>query len=111
MTDTILQVDELNMQFVSGGGFFGRKTEVVSAVDNVHFSVYRGETLGIVGESGSGKTTLGRCIMRILDPTSGTVTFNRKSRGCRRADRLRLAGTCDVCGVTCEWSSRIRNRR
>ena len=81
MTDTILQVDKLNMQFVSGGGFFGRSKEVVNAVDDASFSVYRGETLGIVGESGSGKTTLGRCIMRILDPTSGTVTFNRKSRG------------------------------
>ncbi|MGQ7848634.1 ABC transporter ATP-binding protein [Granulosicoccus sp. 3-233] len=81
MTDTILQVENLNMQFVSGGGFFGGNVDVVKAVDDACFKVYRGETLGIVGESGSGKTTLGRCIMRILDPTSGTVTFNRKSRG------------------------------
>jgi len=80
MTDTILQVDKLSMQFVSGGGFFGRSKEIVKAVDEASFSVYRGETLGIVGESGSGKTTLGRCIMRILDPTSGSVTFNRKSK-------------------------------
>lgn len=80
MTDTILQVRDLNMQFVSGGGMFGRNPTVVKAVDNVSFDVYRGETLGVVGESGSGKTTLGRCIMRILDPTSGSVRFHRKQK-------------------------------
>lgn len=80
MTDIILQVRDLNMQFVSGGGLFGRNPTVVQAVDNVSFDVIRGETLGIVGESGSGKTTLGRCIMRILDPTSGSVCFNRKQK-------------------------------
>lgn len=80
MSDAILQVRALNMQFSRGGGFFGSKQEVVQAVDNAEFDVFRGETLGIVGESGSGKTTLGRCIMRILDPTSGSVTFNPKHK-------------------------------
>ncbi|ASJ74070.1 ABC transporter ATP-binding protein [Granulosicoccus antarcticus] len=80
MTDAIMQVRDLNMQFRSGGGLFGGNPNIVQAVDNASFDVYRGETLGIVGESGSGKTTLGRCLMRILDPTSGSVRFHRKHK-------------------------------
>jgi peptide/nickel transport system ATP-binding protein len=63
-----------------GGGFFKKSAEVVKAVDGITFDVYRGETFGVVGESGSGKTTLSRAVMRILDPTSGTVMFNRKNK-------------------------------
>lgn len=80
MSDPIITVENLNMHFPTGGGFFGKPTGVVRAVDNVSFNVQRGETFGIVGESGSGKTTLGRCIMRILDPTSGTIQFDRKTK-------------------------------
>ncbi len=56
-------------------GFFQKNVGVVKAVDNVSLYVNEGETLGLVGESGCGKTTLGRCIVRIYDPTDGTITF------------------------------------
>lgn len=77
MTDAILEVRDLNMHFPIGGGFFGKPTDIVKAVDNVSFDVVRGETFGIVGESGSGKTTLGRCIMRVLSPSAGSIKFRR----------------------------------
>lgn len=80
MNEPILQVNNLNMHFISKSGLFSRKTQRVRAVDDASFTVHRGETLGVVGESGSGKTTLGRCIMRILEPTSGRVTLHRKNR-------------------------------
>ncbi|HSI42092.1 MAG TPA: ABC transporter ATP-binding protein [Xanthobacteraceae bacterium] len=74
--DAILDVSNLTMSFGGRQPFFGRKQDgLVKALDDVSFSLKRGETLGIVGESGSGKTTLGRCIMRILDPTSGRILF------------------------------------
>ncbi|WP_299472598.1 ABC transporter ATP-binding protein [uncultured Roseibium sp.] len=77
MTDTILQVRDLDMHFPIGGSFFGKPSDIVRAVDNVSFDVKRRETFGIVGESGSGKTTLGRCIMRVLNPSGGSILLNR----------------------------------
>lgn len=81
MAEAILQVRGLGKHFPIGGGFFGKPTTVVRAVDDISFDVMRGETLGIVGESGSGKTTLGRCIMRIIEPSDGAVTFHGKALG------------------------------
>lgn len=78
MRDPILHVEQLDMHFSQRQGLFGRQTRVVRAVDQVSFAVERGETLGVVGESGSGKTTLGRCVMRILEPTSGRIDFRRR---------------------------------
>jgi peptide/nickel transport system ATP-binding protein len=80
MIDSILRVRDLDMHFPIGGGVFGKPTDTVRAVDNVSFDVRRGETFGIVGESGSGKTTLGRCIMRVLSPSGGSIEFNRKDQ-------------------------------
>lgn len=76
MADSILEIRDLDMHFPIGGGFFKKSTNVVRAVDNVSFDVYRGETFGVVGESGSGKTTLGRCIIQILNPTGGSICFH-----------------------------------
>ena len=79
--DTILDVENLGMRFDSRRGLFRTSGEgAVQALDSVAFSLARGESLGIVGESGSGKTTLGRCVLRILEPTSGRIRFKRRSR-------------------------------
>lgn len=70
--EKILEVKHLSMQFPAG------KKEVVKAIDDVTFDIYRGENFGLVGESGCGKTTMGRTIIRLYDPTSGEMIFNGK---------------------------------
>ncbi len=76
MTEVLLEAVDLTKHFPVGSGLFHRGAkEVVHAVDGVSLEVRRGETLGIVGESGCGKSTLGRTLVRLLQPTSGTVRF------------------------------------
>jgi ABC-type oligopeptide transport system ATPase subunit len=70
----LVDVSHLVKRFVRGGGLLRRGTEVM-AVDDVSFSIDEGETFGLVGESGSGKTTTGRCLLRLIEPTSGSVSF------------------------------------
>ena len=72
-TKNILEVEHLCQYFTSG---HGRKKMTVKAVDDVSFSVRQAETFGLVGESGCGKTTTGRAIIRLYNPTSGTVRFD-----------------------------------
>lgn len=69
----ILEIKNLKKYFPVTGGVFLRRTGWVYALDDVSFSLNKGETLGIVGESGCGKTTLGRCIMGLYDPSAGKV--------------------------------------
>lgn len=71
----LLEVRNLKKYFPVRSGLLQRTTAWVQAVDNVSFSVKRGETLGMVGESGCGKTTVGRTILRLVEPTSGEVSF------------------------------------
>jgi oligopeptide transport system ATP-binding protein len=70
----LLEVRNLTKQFTRKQGLFSAPT-VVRAVDGVSFTIDEGETFGLVGESGSGKTTTGRCILRLIEPTSGEVRF------------------------------------
>ena len=75
--DIILEVKNLKMYFPVGSGFLSRKpVGYVKAVDDVNFTVKRGETLGLVGESGCGKTTTGRAILQLYKPTAGQVIFD-----------------------------------
>jgi oligopeptide/dipeptide ABC transporter ATP-binding protein len=72
----LLEVTGLRKYFPVRRGFFGKPTAWVRAVDGVSLAVRAGETLALVGESGSGKTTAGRCILRLLEPTAGSVRFD-----------------------------------
>ncbi|MFM7340764.1 MAG: ATP-binding cassette domain-containing protein, partial [Bacteroidota bacterium] len=75
----ILSVNNLQVHFpIRSGGVFGQTKGFVKAVDDISFDVYPGETLGLVGESGCGKTTTGRAILRLVEPTGGTVEFDGK---------------------------------
>lgn len=74
-SDVLLKVDNIKMHFPVRGGFFGGVQGHVKAVDGVSFDILKGETLGLVGESGCGKSTTGRVLLRLLEATSGSVTF------------------------------------
>jgi peptide/nickel transport system ATP-binding protein len=73
--EIILEVKNLQTWFPQKKGIFGKVESYVKAVDEVSFSVRKGETLGLVGESGCGKTTLGRSILRLIEPTGGELRY------------------------------------
>ncbi len=72
----LLAVRDLKKHFPIRGGFLGRSSSTVKAVDGISFDVMPGEVVGLVGESGSGKTTAGRTILRLVEPTSGEIVFD-----------------------------------
>ncbi|MCL2226982.1 MAG: ABC transporter ATP-binding protein [Oscillospiraceae bacterium] len=74
--NNIVKVDNLKMHFPLRRGLLQRTIGYVKAVDDVSFHIRSGETFGVVGESGCGKTTLGRCLLRMYEPSSGTINFN-----------------------------------
>ncbi len=76
MSTPLLEVKNLKKHFPIKGGVFGRTVANVYAVDDVSFTMKHGETLGLVGESGCGKSTLGRTILRLYEPTAGSVKFD-----------------------------------
>ncbi|MFM8003271.1 MAG: ABC transporter ATP-binding protein, partial [Actinomycetota bacterium] len=90
MTTQLLKVTNLVKNFelrVNNGA--RRRKRIVQAVTNVSFGLEKGQTLGLVGESGSGKTTVGRCVLRLIEPTSGTVEFEGQELGSLKFEELR----------------------
>lgn len=77
----LLEVKNLKKHFPIRRGFLRRVVGAVKAVDDVSFFIRAGETLGLVGESGCGKTTTGRCVLRAIEPTSGTIRFKDQNLG------------------------------
>ncbi len=85
----LLEVEGLSMHFPIRGGVLRRTVGQVYAVNDVSFELEAGETLGIVGESGCGKTTLGRALVRLYEPTSGSVRFQGKDVGALEGEALK----------------------
>lgn len=101
---SILEVDNLTKYYESGGSFIDSllgRSNTVKAVDGVDLQLNRGETLGVVGESGCGKTTLGRALLRLVEPTEGSVMYNKRNDD----------GTVEELDLTELSSSRLRDLR
>ncbi len=77
--EPLLEVDRLVRHFAVRRGFFGRQVGAVKAVDDISFTVGAGETVALVGESGCGKSTTGRLVLRLIEPSSGTVRFRGRN--------------------------------
>ena len=90
----LLEVEDLQVYFPVKRGVMSRVVDHVRAVDGVSFRVYRGQTLGLVGESGCGKTTTGRAILRLIEPTGGSVRFDN----------------VDLCGMSTNELRKLRSR-
>ena len=76
MAESLVEIRDLVKEFPVKGGVLHRQVGTVKAVDGINLDIAHGETVGLVGESGCGKTTLGRLLVRLLDPTSGTIHFD-----------------------------------
>ncbi len=87
--ELLLKVKGISVHFHSGGGFLGKPRETVKAVNEVDLDIPKGRTLGLVGESGCGKTTLGRAILRLQQPTAGSIQYDGKELiGLTQSDML-----------------------
>jgi oligopeptide/dipeptide ABC transporter ATP-binding protein len=90
MSDVLVRAKDLQVHFpVRSKGLRRRQTGAVRAVDGVDLEVRRGETLGLVGESGCGKSTLGNALLRLVEPTAGTVEFDGTDVTALNAQKLR----------------------
>ena len=89
MASELLVAEGLKKHFPIRAGLFGRVRNHVKAVDDVSFEVRQGETLGLVGESGCGKTTVGRSILRLIEPSAGSLRFRGQDLLALRGKELR----------------------
>lgn len=88
--NTVMEVQNLRKHYTpSGPGLFHRNRKVLHALDGVSLSIRRGEILGVVGESGCGKSTLGRCLLRLVDVTSGEIFFEGTDITCKSRRELK----------------------
>ncbi len=92
-SEPLLAVKNLKVSFVTGRNWWGRPTRSFTAVNDVSFTVFKGETLGLVGESGCGKTTLGRSIMQLVRPGEGQVVYSGINLAALSAKELRKLRT------------------
>jgi peptide/nickel transport system ATP-binding protein len=89
-SDVLLEIKNLVTQFPIKGGLLGRTIDHFKAVNDVSFKIKKGQTLGLVGESGCGKTTLGRSILRLVEPSSGSIIYGGKDITHVHGEELRL---------------------
>lgn len=85
----LLKAEHLSVWFPSRRSLFGKPLSYIRAVDDVCFEIYKGETVGLVGESGCGKTTLGRTLLRLIEPTAGTIEYDGIDLTRMKKDQLR----------------------
>jgi oligopeptide transport system ATP-binding protein len=90
MSESFVKVTNLTKAFPIKGGIFSREVASVKAVQDVTLDIQKGETVGLVGESGCGKSTLGRCIIRLLEPSSGQIFYENKDVTNLKGEELRL---------------------
>lgn len=88
-TSVLLSAQNLSVWFPTQKKLFGKPQSFIRAVDDVSFNVFKGETLGLVGESGCGKTTLGRTLLRLIEPTSGRITYDGIDLTAKKRNELR----------------------
>lgn len=91
MNEVVLKVEHLTKRYPVKKGVFGRASAFVHAVEDVSFEVHRGETFAIVGESGCGKSTTGKCVLRLTEPTEGTVLLDGEDFTALKGDDLTRA--------------------
>ena len=95
-TDPVVSVRHLVKDFPLATGLYRRgRTHVVSAVADISFDVERGQTLGIVGESGCGKSTMARCILRLVEPTSGQILYRKLSPTDQSVNEIEVSGVSE----------------
>lgn len=90
MSTPLLKVENLNKRFPIYGGLLSREVAAVNAVQGISFELQKGETLGLVGESGCGKSTLGRCLIRLIEPSSGSIFYKGQDITRLKGEELRV---------------------